>query len=480
MDQALLSYVRARLAQARPATGGRQIDAFLSSPAFSGLLPTFGARLAREFDRFLADALPPPPQPELPDLALRLPNARAGERYTQRIEVLGKAEALVFEALALPAGLILEADLATGTLSGTPPQAGAFTIVVDYRYAGHPGGRQRRALVQLLVLPDPRTMWQDRPSDRKDPYWKPDAQCDSVRGAGLATLAASKRGRAHAHAGGFRDDDFRIAHVAASGWHLAVVADGAGSARYARRGAALICEQAHARILAALGGSAAARLDASVHALAQARQDPPAGREDALHEALRTDLSHIVGNAAYYAVRAILEEVAAHPDPDAQFRDYASTALIAVGKRYPFGTLCAAYWVGDGAVAIYSRRGGVTLLGAADSGEYAGQTRFLDNAAISHAMLRQRTQVALVEDMTALVLMTDGVSDARFETEARLGRSADWHLFWEELERTAGVGVPGPWSGNEGARRLLDWLDFWSPGNHDDRTIAIVHHVDQD
>ena len=23
--------------------------------------------------------------------------------------------------------------------------------------------------------------------------------------------------------------------------------------------------------------------------------------------------------------------------------------------------------------------------------------------------------------------------------------------------------------------QLLDWLDFWSPGNHDDRTIAILY-----
>ena len=27
----------------------------------------------------------------------------------------------------------------------------------------------------------------------------------------------------------------------------------------------------------------------------------------------------------------------------------------------------------------------------------------------------------------------------------------------------------------ESAQQLLDWLDFWSPGNHDDRTIAILY-----
>lgn len=29
---------------------------------------------------------------------------------------------------------------------------------------------------------------------------------------------------------------------------------------------------------------------------------------------------------------------------------------------------------------------------------------------------------------------------------------------------------------NEVAKeQLLNWLDFWSPGNHDDRTIAILY-----
>lgn len=29
---------------------------------------------------------------------------------------------------------------------------------------------------------------------------------------------------------------------------------------------------------------------------------------------------------------------------------------------------------------------------------------------------------------------------------------------------------------NEEARfQLLRWMDFWSPGNHDDRTIAILY-----
>jgi hypothetical protein len=72
--------------------------------------------------------------------------------------------------------------------------------------------------------------------------------------------------------------------------------------------------------------------------------------------------------------------------------------------------------------------------------------------------------------MTALFLMTDGVSDPRFETDARLARPADWHALWQELNAT--LQLDDAVAGQE--QKLLDWLDFWSPGNHDDRTIAMI------
>ncbi|QOY92787.1 protein phosphatase 2C domain-containing protein [Massilia sp. UMI-21] len=436
--------------------------------------------LARPAPVSIAPPLPDPtplpasqgalPSPDLADIALRLPNARAGDAYAHRLAAGDSTDTVVFDQIIVPDGLAMSADLATGTVSGTPPAAGEFTLTVYYHFARQSPSRKRRALVQVVVMPDPRTMWKNLASDRNDPYWKPDEQSAQLRGAELSIVAASKRGRSHAHVGSFRDDDFRIAHAAQSGWYLAIVADGAGSARYSRRGAALICEEAQQRILASLTDSAVAQLDASARSYAQARRDAPESA-DALREELHTHLSRIVGNAAYYAARAILDEIATRADLGGTFKDYASTALIAICKRYPFGTLCAAYWVGDGAVGIYSRRDGITLLGEVDSGEYSGQTRFLDNAAVEHEMLRKRTHFDIVDDMSALVLMTDGVSDAKFETEARLKRSADWHLFWEELERSVGIAGQDPAQ----EQKLLDWLDFWSQGNHDDRTIAIIH-----
>ena len=81
-----------------------------------------------------------------------------------------------------------------------------------------------------------------------------------------------------------------------------------------------------------------------------------------------------------------------------------------------------------------------------------------------------RTRFVLIDDMTALVLMTDGISDPKFDTEANLSRRSKWDDLWQDLDRAAGCGAK-----DEGMeQRLLSWLDFWSPGNHDDRTIVLI------
>jgi serine/threonine protein phosphatase PrpC len=413
------------------------------------------------------------PQPELSDAAFRLPNARVGVEYAHRIEPVDCNEAVVLLDAAVSEGISLTVDTSTGMVSGTPLTAGECTITVTYHFQRQSSSRRRLAIINLSVTPDPRSMWKNVASDPSAPYSKADEECSALHGSDLSIIAASKRGRSHAHVGSFRDDDYRIQHSADSGWYIAVVADGAGSAKFSRRGAAIICDEAKNRIQAALSDQlVAAQIDSQAQAYVQARSTGQSPEQNAiLQQNLHTSLSRVVGNAAYYAATAIFEELAQRTDLGGVFKDYSSTALIAICKRYPFGTLCAAYWVGDGAICIYSERDGVTLLGDVDSGEYSGQTRFLDSTAIEHEALLKRTRFEIVDDMTALVLMTDGVSDAKFETEARLNRAADWHQFWEELKGS--VGFNDRKDGKES--KLLNWLDFWSQGNHDDRTIAIIY-----
>jgi hypothetical protein len=67
--------------------------------------------------------------------------------------------------------------------------------------------------------------------------------------------------------------------------------------------------------------------------------------------------------------------------------------------------------------------------------------------------------------------MSDGVTDPIFETENNLNKIEVWHSLWNEMGKMVDFSTRDVST----AKALLDWLDFWSPGNHDDRTIVIMY-----
>jgi hypothetical protein len=74
-----------------------------------------------------------------------------------------------------------------------------------------------------------------------------------------------------------------------------------------------------------------------------------------------------------------------------------------------------------------------------------------------------------VKNFTALVLMTDGISDPLFETDNDLRQLGCWDSFWQQIEPLLSENP------ELSAQQLTEWLDFWSPGNHDDRTLALIY-----
>ncbi len=72
---------------------------------------------------------------------------------------------------------------------------------------------------------------------------------------------------------------------------------------------------------------------------------------------------------------------------------------------------------------------------------------------------------------TAIILVTDGISDPKFETDARFSDSESWFGFWDDdLAKEVNFSRD-----NEDIEiNFYNWLDFWSPGNHDDRTIIVM------
>lgn len=382
-------------------------------------------------------------------------NAKVGEEFCSGIHAAGSADVEIVDIVGLQ-GIGVVYDAGSRVLCGTPTVAGDHVLKIHYRFA--PAGPDRPLLeseCRLTVNPDPRSLWRKQPSDRDAPCWKPDEDKKYMRGTGERRLAAaSKRGRSHEHGGGFREDDFFL--DVSSGWNVLAVADGAGSARMSRRASQIAVQNAGEFLKVALGDERGTKLEEAVaQSVSTSMLDPGAARKAAYP---------ILGGAVLEAVKAIEEEANTNGIP---VKDYSTTLILGVHKRTFHGHLLASYWVGDGGVAAYRKGLGVEVLGEADSGEFAGQTRFMDRSMVSsYDEILKRIRVTLLDDLTALVLMTDGVSDPMFETDRNLADPARWDTFWGEIEPHLTDAAPDV--------GLLGWLDFWSPGNHDDRTIAVL------
>lgn len=393
----------------------------------------------------------------------RIPNARQSQPYSGTIAPApGEPPVMLLDVVPAPE-LALTCDLVTGQLSGTPQAHGDFSLSVHYRLLGEGADARHQTTATIYVNPDPRQLWKNIPSDRDAPHWKPD-QAEQMLAAGeRRIIAARTRGRSHAHVGSCCDDDFFIHFDPNDGWHIAIVADGAGSAALSRLGSQLAVQGAGNHLRKLLGGAEGGQVLAAVAAL-QADESPQS--RQMLHEALVAT----VGAAARQAMQALNDAAHAEPGRIPSVRELATTLLIGCARRCGDQYLCASYWVGDGLVGVYREGCAPVLLGEVDGGEYAGQTRFLDAGEVSHDALEKRVRYVLCDDFSAFMLMTDGVSDPRFETVAQLSLAGPWCALWSEIALALRPFDPDAQAG----QRLLEWLGFWSQGNHDDRTIAII------
>jgi hypothetical protein len=405
---------------------------------------------------------------DLVSVPVSLANGMVGREFRSEIRLGRMDDALGEHRCLLDSLPGLTYDPATRVLAGIPAEAGEFDIILEFQIAGMVDGPSAQKSFKFVVNPDPKSLWRDEPSDREDPYWQPDEAVDSANLGGHLVVAASKRGRSHAHEGKFRDDAFHLAHFSDSGWGVIAVSDGAGSSKYSRKGSVLACEAVGAYFSALQAEQWSVLDDAVGTYLAEA--------SDSSRRSLNTILPDLIGKAALDAQHAIRKEATLKA---AEMRDYSCTLIFALVKQFPSHFAVASFWVGDGGIGIYQQCDDTVLvLGEPDGGEYAGQTRFLTMSDIfaGHSYL-QRIRFKAVENFTALVLMTDGITDPKFQTDANLKNPAIWNALWDEI---AGFGAPAaegeaPLEPEARKAALLEWLDFWSPGNHDDRTIVILY-----
>ena len=324
----------------------------------------------------------------------------------------------------------------------------------------------------IIVNQDPRKLWLVKEPEEQT-FKKRHLDTLQHEWKDFQVVGASRRGRSHEHSGSYRDDDMGVWADESTGRYVFIVADGAGSAKCSREGSRRVVQDVLAKVDANL-----------TEKLWQADGDtlPRDGQ-------IAKKLCGLVLYANERLKEFVESENRNHPDEKYELRDFNTTFLIVAAKKDEDGGVrLVSFSIGDGAIAWYTGFD-FGLMCAPDGGEFSGGTRFLttesvwkkareDWTAICNARVFTRKIAAADVGRLTIFLMTDGVSDPMFETDANLQNLAKWqHLAEDELRGQGGdkAKILDSDTAETKANKMLEWLNFWSVGNHDDRTIIAVY-----
>lgn len=399
-----------------------------------------------------------------------LPNATVGKAYQHKIDIISLGwDTMVFTSMEGLDKLGMEYDNETETISGTPNFSGDHKVSFSYRLQGESDVAINQKVLNFIVNPNPRSLWKNIESNPNDIYWKPDDTSENQNLGNRQIVVASKRGRSHANVGSFRDDDFGFKHFPDTGWSIICVADGAGSATMARKGSEIACQSVISYVGDHFKGE---KLDEFDQVLAQHHN----GSTDATTKYISTFVYENLSKMAYFAHKKIEEQAV---KSEKSIKDYHTTLIFTLLKKYTFGYAVLTFGVGDCPIALLNKDlSEIKLMNWLDVGEFGGGTRFVTMPEIfSSDKFVSRFRFKLVDDFSYLMLMTDGIYDPKFVVEANLEKIEKWKEFLADLQgnnEERNVVDFNP-ENVDVANQLSTWMDFWSSGNHDDRTIAIIY-----
>lgn len=399
-----------------------------------------------------------------------LPNGMAGQPYEYVFDfALLKFNDIGDYTIDIDEKVGLTFIKAENKISGVLKEGGEHTLIFNFKLKTDTEEKPfHKKEIKLFVNHDPKSLWKNLDSDKADAYWKKDDVSAHFEFGSKKLVIGSKRGRSHAHEAKFRDDAFDFSFDEKNGWGIIAIADGAGSAKFSRKGSEIACTS----VLEYFGGI---KDEKFVEIETIIRTYLTEQNEETLKAISNQFITHL-GSAALSAQNKIREEAIAK---SAEMRDFSTTLIFALIKKYDSKYVIASFWVGDGGIGIYHKdKQELSVLGTPDSGEFAGQTRFLTMSDIfADGAYANRVKFKVVEDFTALILMTDGITDPKFQTDNNLSRIEKWNDLWADLagsnKDNCKVNFTKPIE--EVEIELMTWLDFWSPGNHDDRTLAILY-----
>ncbi len=348
-------------------------------------------------------------------------------------------------------------------ISGTPVMNNMYHLDVRF-YHTHDQNQIEIKKIQLFVNADPKDLWKNIPSDTNAAFYK--SEEDSYKGlfSDKKIVVASKRGRSHAHEGKFREDDFAV-NTLSNGWNIVSVSDGAGSASAARAGSRLATTTVNQffnsqEILDQIENNI------NVLYINQFSDEEQLKAKQYIINILSESVLHV-----YHALERTAIENAL------SVNDLHATLIFTLFKKFSFGYVILSFGVGDCPInLIKTDFSEVKLLNQMDVGEFGGGTRFITMKEIFNDTMASRFQITCVEDFSYLVLMTDGIYDPKFTTENKLEDKESWKALFEDLAGNNDDRTKADFINDEKIdKELLIWSDFWSRGNHDDRTLAIIY-----
>lgn len=399
-----------------------------------------------------------------------IPNGTVNKKYQAKIDfnTLGWNDFISFEIKGLEnTGLEFNQD---DELIGIPEISGDLKIKLLFRIEGETEDSVlNEKIITLIINPDPKSLWKNLESNKNDPFWKPDNEAVSSAFLDKNIVIASKRGRSHANAGSFREDDFAFKNLNQIGWSIITVSDGAGSASLSRQGSKLACNSVIDYFEQNLNASILKEFD-------QVLVDHHAKTTDETSKKISHFVYKNLSKAAYFAHQKI-EEAAIKNEAD--LKNFHATLIFALIKKYDFGYAVLTFGIGDCPIGLLNKDcTEVKLMNWLDVGDFGGGTRFITMPEIFQSdKFSTRFGFKLIDDFSYLMLMTDGIYDPKFVVEANLEKIEKWNEFLEDLKgkNDDGIKVEFDKNNSEIAQQLSNWMDFWSPGNHDDRTLAIIY-----
>lgn len=251
-------------------------------------------------------------------------------------------------------------------------------------------------------------------------------------------LAASRRGKLHAHKGSFREDAFALG--SANGWHLVVVADGGGSCSLSRAGSKI---------------AATTAIETMKNTVMD--KDFADFTEEQLAETGKKALQRGV-QEAWYALQAEAEKMTT------PLKEFGTTYLAMIHyPQGPNGHLVGVLQVGDGVVAMELVDGTIKVLADPDVGQSASVTLFLTSKRWDEWLSRVKVY-QLPMPPRLLAAMCDGVGDDFIPYDKLLP-----NLFKGLNNQVITADDP--------EAMLLKALEYEKRGSFDDRTLALIYHL---